>query len=178
MAFKLNLSFGPCWENIGSIRHFITEILSTGVLQQGDAIKIATTTSELLENVVKYAAFGGAEISLVKEPERGVVSLDIKNLATAENLATFESIFAMVSEGTAKEAYKKMMLRSATEDTSQLGLARIRHECGGDISYQVAECQPGLSFCDSMVPADQNAKILQVTVHIDVPLQEQTEARL
>ena len=138
MAFNLNLTFGPKWENVSNIRNFVTEILSTGIVDLDDAKKVATASSELVENVVKYSAAGGAMIDIKKDPVAGKISLTIKNIASIKNIQTFESIYNSVIDGDPKEVYKKMMLRSFNDpEHSQLGLARIRYECQGDIFYKV-----------------------------------------
>ena len=40
MAFNLNLTFGPQWENVSNIRNFVSEMLSTGIMDIDDAKKV------------------------------------------------------------------------------------------------------------------------------------------
>ena len=134
MAFNLKLSFGPQWESIPIIRNFTTDLLSAGILDINDAKKVATACSELIENVVKYSAAGGTMIDVTKDLKKGRILLTIMNLATTENVTTFEQIYREISQGDPKEVYKKMMLQSFSDpEQSQLGLARIRYECQGAI---------------------------------------------
>lgn len=171
MAFNLNLTFGPKWENVSNIRNFVTEILSTGIVDLDDAKKVATASSELVENVVKYSAVGGAVIDIKKDPVVGKISLTIKNIASLKNIQTFESIYKTVIDGDPKEIYKQMMLRSFNDPKhSQLGLARIRYECQGDIFYEVGNNTDIISNCPDIVDNSDDNKLLSVTVEIPVKI--------
>lgn len=171
MAFNLNLTFGPKWENVSNIRNFVAEILSTGIVGLDDAKKVATASSELVENVVKYSAMGGAVIDIKKDPAAGKISLTIKNVADIKEIETFESIYKTVIDGDPKEVYKKMMLRSFNDPkNSRLGLARIRYECQGDISYAIGN---DIDIISDVPDKDKNAnhhKLLSVTVEIPVKM--------
>ncbi|MFA5902975.1 MAG: hypothetical protein WC836_03505 [Desulfobacula sp.] len=171
MAFNLNLTFGPRWENVSNIRNFVTEILSTGIVDLDDAKKVATASSELVENVVKYSAVGGAVIDIKKDPAVGKISLTIRNIASLKNIQTFESIYKTVIDGDPKEIYKQMMLRSFNDPQhSQLGLARIRYECQGDIFYEVGNNTDIISNSPDIVDNSDDNKLLSVTVEIPVKI--------
>jgi len=171
MAFNLNLTFGPKWENVSNIRNFVTEILSTGIVDIDDAKKVATASSELVENVVKYSAVGGAMIDIKKDPVAGKISLTIKNIATHKNIQTFEAIYKSIIDGDPKEVYKKMMLRSFNDpDHSQLGLARIRYECQGDIFYEIGNNTDIISNSPDTDNNSDDYKLLSVTVEIPVKM--------
>lgn len=173
MVFNLNLSFGPKWENVSNIRNFVTEMLSTGIVDINDAKKVATATSELVENIVKYSALGGALITILKDPCSGKVTLTIKNIASLDHLETFESIFKEITTGDPKEVYKKMMLRSfSNTEKSQLGLARIRYECQGIISYSISDDLDTILKQQGISIKDDTLKVLGVTVEIPVKLTE------
>ncbi len=171
MAFNLNLTFGPKWENVSNIRNFVAEILSTGIVDLDDAKKVATASSELVENVVKYSVAGGAVIDIKKDPDAGKVSLTIKNIAALKNIQTFESIYKTVIDGDPKEVYKKMMLRSFSDpDHSQLGLARIRYECQGEIFYEISDDIGIISNLPDTGNNFNGSKLLSVTVEIPVKM--------
>lgn len=173
MAFNLNLTFGPKWENVSNIRNFVTEILSAGIIDLDDAKKVATASSELVENVVKYSSSGGAVIDIKKDPKAGKISLTISNVASHSNIQTFESIYNSVIDGDPKEVYKKMMLRSLSDPKqSQLGLARIRYECRGNISYEVTDDIHLLANSPEQKKYSDNDKLLSVTVEIPVKISE------
>ena len=174
MAFNLNLKFGPKWENVSNIRNFITDMLSAGIMDTSDAKKVATASSELVENVVKYSAVGGAIIDLKKDPGTGKISLTIKNVADQKRIATFKSIYSQIIEGDPKEIYKKMMLKSFNDpDNSQLGLARIRYECQGDITYTEENDTNSIIAMSDAEPDNRNLRLLSVTVEIPVTLLDQ-----
>jgi len=171
MAFNLNLTFGPKWENVSNIRNFVTEILSTGIVDLDDAKKVATASSELVENVVKYSVVGGAVIDIKKDPTAGKISLTIKNVADIKDIKNFESIYTTVIDGDPKEIYKKMMLRSFNDPKhSQLGLARIRYECQGHISYEISNGIDIISNLPERDKASNDHKLLSVTVEIPVKI--------
>ncbi len=173
MAFNLNLTFGPKWENVSNIRNFVTEMLSTGIVDTIDAKKVATASSELVENVVKYSSVGGAMIDIQKNLSEGKIALTIKNISSVENIKTFESIYQKVIQGDPKEVYKQMMIRSFNDpDNSQLGLARIRYECQGNILYEISDDISCISNISQENRSNKNLKLLSVTVEIPVQLIE------
>ncbi len=173
MAFNLNLTFGPKWENVSNIRNFVTEMLSTGIVDVIDAKKVATASSELVENVVKYSVIGGAMIDIQKNLSEGKIALTIKNISSEKNIKTFESIYARVIKGDPKEVYKQMMLRSFNDpENSQLGLARIRYECQGNILYEISDDISSISNISQEDQIKNNLKLLSVTVEIPVQLIE------
>lgn len=171
MTFRLSLTFGPKWENVSNVRNFVTGALSTGIVDINDAKKVATASSELLENVVKYSAVGGAIIDIVKDSNMGIISLTIKNVVDDEHIGTFERLFQLIIKGDAKEMYKQMMLKSFNDpDNSRLGLARIRYECQGEISYEISNDIELISNILDTVKMQDNLKLLSVTVKIPVKL--------
>lgn len=169
MAFNLNLSFGPQWESVSIIRNFMTDLLSTGILDPNDAKKVSTAVSELIENVVKYSAAGGTIIDVNKDLGNGKIRLTIKNIATSEHLDTFEVIFSEVIQGEPREMYKRMMLKSfSNPEKSQLGLARIRYECEGTITYEIEEDTNAFSILPKTQNIPDGLKLLSVSVEIPV----------
>lgn len=169
MVFQLHMNFGPQWESVSIIRNFTTDMLSTGILDTNDAKKVSTACSELIENVVKYSAAGGAAIDMKKDLGNGVIFITIKNIADAHNLASFESVFQTVVNGEPKEVYKNMMLRSFSDpDTSQLGLARIRYECQGEISYNISNDSNDITYLQHSDKIKKDFQVLSVSVKIPV----------
>lgn len=169
MAFKLHMNFGPMWESVSIIRNFTTDMLSTGILDTNDAKKVATACSELIENVVKYSAAGGVAIDIKKDLGNGEIYLTIQNIANEEDLETFESVFQTVTSGDPKEVYKNMMLRSFSDpETSQLGLARIRYECQGELSYSISDNTNTIAQLQHSDSLQDDFKVLSVSVKIPV----------
>jgi len=89
--------------------------------------------------------------------------------AAAENVKTFETIFQEVNQGDPKEMYKKMMLKSFSDpETSQLGLARIRYECEGTITYELENDIESFSVVPEIGDIQSSHKLLSVSVEIPV----------
>jgi len=171
MIFNLNFSFGPRWECISTIRNFINDILSIGVTSKGKAEDITTANSELMENLIKYSAVGVALISIHKDSDMGKITLNISNIATQENIDMFKTIYEEVIDGPSKEAYKKRMIKSITNPgKSQLGLARIRFECGGNITYQISEDLGSILEPLGIKKKFDNHKLIKIKVEISAKL--------
>ena len=172
MSLHLNLTFGPKWENVTNIRIFVTEILSSGIIDVEDAKKVATATSELVENLVKYSTISGADIRITRDKSIGKISLSISNITNQENLTAFETIYHEICQGEPKEAYKKMMLKSfQSDEKSQLGLARIRYECQGKITYNISNNIDIIEQHSEIEIPHNGDKLLNVTVEIPVAFQ-------
>lgn len=176
MIFNLDLSFGPKWENISIIRVFINDMLSIGIIAKQDATNVSTAVSELMENIVKYTSAGGALISLKKNTNLGMISLCMSNVCTKEDAEKFENIYTDIIQGSPKDAYKKRMINSMkNEKLSQLGLARIRYECKGEITYDISDNLADVKSSLAIDEHDEGYKLLTVEVKIPVQLSENTE---
>ncbi len=157
------------WKRISIIRAFITEMLSLEVTDLGDAKNISTATSELIENTVKYSAISGAVVSIKKDIDHGKMRLAISNITTTKQLTLFESILTILHEGTPKEVYRDMMLRSFNHsEKCQLGLARIQYECQGKISYSVSDNLSPILSLDKENETSTGLKLLTVTAEIPI----------
>ncbi len=168
MRFGFELTYQQEWENVSSVRHFISEMLSREFGGIVESKKISTATSELMENVVKYSTVSIANLSIKCDKDNSVIYLIATNAVSKGLLAKFESIFDEVHQGEPKEVYKEMMLRSLCEtEVSQLGLARIRYECNGDISYEVSEYLDGSSEFREL-PNTSDDRLLTITVKIPI----------
>ncbi len=175
MMFNLELSFGPIWDNIGSVRRFIDEMLSIDIISKNESKSVAIVASELMENLVKYSALGGAKIIIQKDSKLGLITLRISNLASMENINNFIEIYNDINEGSSKDAYKKMMLKSISNpNKSQLGLARIRYECHGEISYKVYDEYDDTASNLCIEKDMGNIKLLNIRVEIPVKLSNKT----
>lgn len=169
MKLNLNLLCSPQWKNVANIRNFVMEMLSSGIVTLDDAKKVATVISELIENIVKYSAISGTDISLGESNTSNTISLTLSNITTIENIKAFESFFSLINTGAPKDVYKNMMLRSFSDpDKSQLGLARIQYECQGELSYAVSENLMPIIENDEDIPNKENLRKLSITVNIPV----------
>ncbi|MCP3873543.1 MAG: hypothetical protein GY699_10370 [Desulfobacteraceae bacterium] len=173
MAFHIHLNFGPHWDNVSNIRTFVTQMLSTKVLEMSDAKRVAIASSELIENVAKYSEGGEAVVDIKKDVKNGKISIIVQNLANNSNIEKFESIYSLIIDGDPREVYKTMMLRSFNSpENSQLGLARIRYECQGEIFYQIDNDNVANIDLSEIDINNNDFQLLSVEVKIPVTLLE------
>ncbi|MBN2444424.1 MAG: hypothetical protein JXJ04_23880 [Spirochaetales bacterium] len=138
--FNFKLQFNPKWGSIVSIRKFIISILSKQITNHDEAYRVALVATELLENVCRYSTGGMASIILKQGEKKSEIELSIRNITNKENFNNFKKIFEIISEGSATEAYMKMMVRivnAKDNKFSQLGLARIRYEGQSELAYEI-----------------------------------------
>ena len=139
MQLNLDLSFDPKWENISKFRDFLTEFLLKDILTSVEAQKISVAVSEMMENIVKYSPVVGAKIHLQKD--KASIIIRITNITTIKELSNFEEIMKEISGIDSGEGFKQKMIDLLNRDNqkSQLGLARIQHECSGKITYTTSD---------------------------------------
>jgi len=171
MTFNFDLTYCQKWENVSYIRHFVADMLSEEFYGLSDSKRVSTATSELVENLVKHSSSKLANISISREGDASEILLKATNTVSKELLNQFETIFKDIYKGDPKTVYKEMMLRSLGEkDVSQLGLARIRYECEGEISYQVSNCKDNPKLCQSL---PKTSKHQLLTIIVKVPMSDQ-----
>lgn len=145
--FCFDLQFSVYWDSANQIRDFITSVLSNGIVDTETATNVAMAACELMENVYKNTALGGARITMEKDKLNSRIVLAVKNVAKKDNIKVFSDIFSLVHKEDAEKSYLSMMRRAYNrEGVSQLGLARIRYECNAVIDYQTSES--GVDFID------------------------------
>jgi hypothetical protein len=138
----IRLDFQPYVELISSARRFVSDFCDAYVSDPDAVSRVALTTHELLENVVKYSSDGitTMEIELSAETEgEALLRIRARNRAAPERV---EELVRLVSELEAAEdplaMYLQVMMQSATREVgSGLGLARIRAEGEMDIHCDV-----------------------------------------
>jgi len=135
----IELRFGPRWKYIACARGFIQNFLAISIINQTKADKIAMAASELLENAVKYANGEETQISVHVAPQTERITVCVSNVATTESVETLKDIYAKISQGNALDVYVSQMKEAAlrSDGKSQLGLARIRFETGGDLKLEI-----------------------------------------
>jgi hypothetical protein len=138
------LKFHIDWEYIDVIRSFVNSFLQKTLSDNKTADKLSMAVSELLENAVKYGIhkedglLHNIHIQLDTFKEEKKVVFFIENMATSENIDTLKTQLESVNIGDPKEMYVRKIRESLTkEDKSQLGLARIRYEAGGEIFLDI-----------------------------------------
>lgn len=169
MVFNLHLTFSPQWENVTNIRTFVTRMLSSGIVNPNDARKVATASTLLVENAIKYSVAGSAVIDIKKKTELEQIHLAIKNISDLTHLDTFETIYKQVYQKDAKKMYTTTMNHLAnTPRNGRRGLAKIRYECQGDIRYDISDDIRTIPNVSSFNIADKNPKVLTVSVIVPV----------
>ncbi|MBN2535532.1 MAG: ATP-binding protein [Spirochaetales bacterium] len=135
----IELRFGPRWKYIACARSFIQNFLAISIVDQTKADKIAMAASELLENAVKYASGEDTHISVNVSPKTEKISVQVTNIATPESIKNLEKVYDKISRGNSLDAYVSQMKEAAlrSDGKSQLGLARIRYETGGDLKMEI-----------------------------------------
>lgn len=138
----IQLKFGPRWKYISVVRAFIQSFLAVSISDIGKADKIAMAASELLENAVKYASEEETNIQVEVMPDDGErIAVTVQNTTTPESASALKTLFSEIMDGEPLEAYMKRMREAAlrSDGKSQLGLARIRYETGGEMCLEVAD---------------------------------------
>ena len=135
----IELRFGPRWKYIACARGFIQNFLAISIADQTKADKIAMAASELLENAVKYASGEDTHISVYVAPKTEKITVHVSNIASNESIESLKKIYKKISEGNPLDAYVSQMKEAAlrSDGKSQLGLARIRYETGGDLTLDI-----------------------------------------
>lgn len=135
----IELRFGPRWKYIACARGFIQNFLAISIADQTKADKIAMAASELLENAVKYADGEDTHMSVHVAPQTEKIRVCVSNVADSESLDTLKKIYNKICQGNPLDAYVSQMKEAAlrSDGKSQLGLARIRYETGGDLRLNI-----------------------------------------
>jgi hypothetical protein len=140
-------------------------MLTQKITNHDEAYRVAIVASELMENVCRYSTGGTASIVVEQGKNREDIVVSIKNITKNENIEGFKKIFAMISSGSALEAYKNMMLRiidNKDNTISQLGLARIRYEGRSELSYEIESDIESLTEGKTILNEDNRLLVLCV----------------
>ncbi|MBN1698116.1 MAG: ATP-binding protein [Spirochaetales bacterium] len=137
----IELRFGPRWKYIACARSFIQNFLAISIVDQTKADKIAMAASELLENAVKYASGEDTHISVNVSPKTEKITVQVTNIASRDSIGTLRQVYGKIIKGNALDAYVSQMKEAAlrSDGKSQLGLARIRYETGGELSITIED---------------------------------------
>ena len=135
----IKLKFGPRWKYIACARAFIQNFLAISIDDKAKADKIAMAASELLENAVKYACSETTNIFVNVNPDNQKINVEVTNDTDTEKIAELDRIFKKLKKGKPLDVYVGMMKEAALrqDGKSQLGLARIQYETGGELILDI-----------------------------------------
>lgn len=140
---SLSLAFTTSMDLVSPVRRFVAEFYGRA-LPQGDlASRLAMAVHELLENAVRHAADGRAEVRVSVERCEGGVRATVAtlNVTRDEDLPRATAALDQVIEATDPAALYLELLRRAAkraDGTSGVGLGRIRAEGELSLSYEIS----------------------------------------
>lgn len=157
---QLELTFGPRWTYIATVRVFLQNFLAVGLSDQPTADKIAMSASELLENAVKYATREGTLIQVRIDDAYEYVWVATENYANPEGIEVLKKDVEFLNQHDPLQAYLLKMQEAVTrtDGKSQLGLARIQHEANGRISLSVLDDNRVRVVCTFQLSGDTGRK--------------------
>lgn len=129
----IHIELVPMWAQIKNLRHFVREFCTANGVSPEVGDQVAMATSELLENATKYSSDLWVRYDLRLGPE--VIEVGVTNLATKEQRQVLQQFLAEALEGDPLECYVRCLERESTSGVSQSGLARIRYEANGALSF-------------------------------------------
>ena len=142
----LKLIFCPKWELIEGIREFIEDFAFTSIKNSDLAKATALTTSELLENAIKFSSGNRVNLEVKLSPEMGNKSgihIIVENHAQKNNIQKLQSTLYEIKQTAPREAYLKRlkiaMDRGMKSTVSELGLARIQYEAYAHCSLDIRD---------------------------------------
>lgn len=136
------------WEFVSATRKYLADLILGIYKDQADfhlyAEKIATASSELIENAYKYSP-QNTDFNIVLQKTQNEIQLQVRNYVTGNGLKTLESIqneiHLVYSDPDPREAFKKKVMASLSDPSgkSMLGYAKIRLETGAIIQAELED---------------------------------------
>jgi hypothetical protein len=133
----VQLRLRPMWRHVDGIRKFCDFFTAESFDDQMLGERVGVVIHELTENAIKYSRSGdSAELELSIHRSDGHIEIVVANSPAPEHVPTLQRAFEGLSAVPAEEAYLAAMRRAAKlpDGQSGLGLARIRHDCGVELS--------------------------------------------
>jgi len=136
------MRFRPAWAYIDGIREFGRFFCATTFNAPELAERARVVIHEALENAVKYstdAPDGELELSIRKDG--GDLEIAVSSLPDAQHVKRLREELRDLHSLAPEEAYLAAFMRAAEEpdESSRLGLARIRYEGGVELSIHEEE---------------------------------------
>ncbi len=148
------------WEFVSATRKYLGDLILGIYKDKKDyqlyAEKLATASSELIENAYKYSP-QDTDFQIILQKSDDEIVLEVRNYVQGNAQATLKAIQNEIElvygDPDPREAFKKKVLASLSDPggKSMLGYAKIRLETGGIIS---AELEDQLLLITVVFPLD------------------------
>lgn len=137
---SLSLDFRPHGEFVSQTREFVHDLYRRLLSDPDEADRVALTTHELLENLVKYADDGpsSVNIALRRDDDGTTVGIETRNSIAPERLTDLRDLLdRIVDSENPIGFYDELIASSVDRSGSGLGLARIRAEADMTLAYSI-----------------------------------------
>jgi anti-sigma regulatory factor (Ser/Thr protein kinase) len=140
---QVRLPIQPGWDAIEPLRVSVQACVKAVFPDAALAARIALTAAELMENAVKYGAWGAAgdgRFELVVAGQNGHVTIEVSNPvdpADPHFNRLREELDRIATAPSPQEAFLRGVRSVALKRRTSLGLARIVHEGGCDLTTEV-----------------------------------------
>jgi anti-sigma regulatory factor (Ser/Thr protein kinase) len=141
---QVRLPIQPGWDAIEPLRVSVQACVKAVFPDAALAARIALTAAELMENAVKYGAWGkvpDGRFELVVAGQNGHVTIEVSNPVDPAdpNFGRLqEELDRIATSPSPQEAFLRGVRSVALKRRTSLGLARIAHEGGCDLAAEVA----------------------------------------
>jgi hypothetical protein len=131
------IRFRPAWAYIEGIREFGRFFCETTFNEARLAERAQVMIQETLENAVKYSDRNAlSELELVMSMDGKELEISVCSSPSPQHLGTLRTELENLYAQDAETAYLAAFERAARdpEASAKLGLARLRYECGAELS--------------------------------------------
>jgi len=132
------------WEFVRASRKYLNDLILGIFKDHHYAEKVATASSELIENAYKYSP-DQTDFNIILQKTSKEITLQVRNFVKGDP----QEVFALVEEQIQKvyedkdpqESFRKKVMASLTDTSgkSMLGYAKIRLETGAILSAELEE---------------------------------------
>jgi hypothetical protein len=136
------MRFRPAWAYIDGIREFGRFFCATTFGTPELAERARLVIQEALENAVKYSTDSAeSELELLIQSDGNNIEISVSSMPDVKHVERLKAELSDIHSLAPEQAYLAAFLRAAEEpdQSSRLGLARIRYEGGVELSMQEQE---------------------------------------
>lgn len=134
------------WEFVRATRKYLSDMILGIYKDHTYAEKVATASSELIENAYKYSP-ADTDFQIILEKTKHEISLQVRNYVAGDPQKTIlyiqREIELVYSDPDPQESFRKKMMASLTDTDgkSMLGYAKIRLETGAIIHAELEDSE-------------------------------------